>query len=72
LLEISFSLGLQVAALDPLGELDLLRGGQERVAASFGEELGHRIDGVVQQLSIGLTGGRYSLLTCAACGMSTR
>jgi hypothetical protein len=42
-------LGHQVTALDPLGQLDLLRGSEQRPATRLGEQLVQRVDGGVDR-----------------------
>ena len=47
-------LGGEVAALDALGELDLLGGGEQRVPAGLGQELLEAVDRVVDQFAVGV------------------
>ena len=47
-------LGLEVAALDPLGQLDLLGAGQQRMTADLLEEQRHRVGGASRQVVVGV------------------
>ncbi len=45
---------LEVAALDPLGQLDLLGAGQQRMTPNLLEEQRHRIGGACREVVVGV------------------
>ena len=51
-------LGGEVAALDALGQLELLGSGEQPEAPGFPEELSHRVDRVLHEVVVGVAGGR--------------
>ena len=54
-------LGLEVASLDALGELDLLLGAQQRVAADVAEEQLERVAGHRRELAVAVARRRVGL-----------
>ena len=57
-------LGLEVAALDPFGQLDLLGAGQQRVAPDLLEEQRHRVGGACREVVVRV-GRRFDVLAPA-------
>ena len=51
-------LGREVAALDALGQLELLGTGQQRAARRLAQELAHRVDRVRHEVVVGVAGRR--------------